>query len=99
MTTVQKIILTITILIYSSFTLFLIGVSLSQINTLFTPTCQEYDYSKLDHNLNMPCLRYGSPPIGGVLIIWLVGTVITFLVIAPIYAIWGKNKSRQQSNP
>src|SRR5579864_58489 len=96
MTTIQKIIFTITILTFSILTLFVIGIYLSQSNT-----CQAYDYSKVppptsnsSYEIDIPCLRFGNPPMEGFLIVWLVGTGIMFLIATPIYLIWGKNKNQ-----
>jgi len=87
MTLAQKIILTITILIYSLFDLIVIAAYFAQSNV-----CQTYSKDLLT------CLAYQQPPPVALLFtIWLIGTGVLFLIAAPLYLIWGKHESQHQS--
>ena len=82
-TTAQKLISTITIVIYSVFVLWLTNEYMSTGNV-----CQSYDRG-FQH-----CLEYLHPQLKYFFLVLLIGTIVVFLIATPIYLIWGEKKKK-----
>jgi hypothetical protein len=84
MTTAQKIIQTIHVLLFSLYTLFIIGAYFNE-----KGTCQMY-------NRSFECLSYKQPQIVQYLFIWILGVTILTAITAPINHIWRAKEEKPQ---